>query len=217
MKIVERHVIIFSIVKFVIAIGLFVYLPFIGIKRQFIKFMGTEEAFITTVDIENLCKVKVPENKWKYIILHHSATDEGNAYKFDRYHRKKRKWENGLAYHFVIGNGKGSRTGEIEVGNRWKEQIHGAHTANKDFNRISIGICLVGNFEEDNEPAYDQFESLVNLVNYLSKRYNIPKSNIIKHNQVVQKSTACPGKNFPYEKFMARIVSLQPTLAHRGL
>jgi N-acetyl-anhydromuramyl-L-alanine amidase AmpD len=217
MKIVERHVIIFSVVKFVIAIGLFVYLPFIGIKRQFIKPVGTEEPFIATVDIENLCKVKVPENKWEYIVLHHSATDEGNAYKFDKYHRKKRKWENGLAYHFVIGNGKGSRIGEIEVGNRWKKQIHGAHTANMDFNRISIGICLVGNFEEDNEPSHYQFESLVTLVNYLSKRYNIPKSNIIKHNQIVQKSTACPGKNFPYEELMERIVSVQPAVAHRGL
>ncbi|ODS31817.1 MAG: N-acetylmuramoyl-L-alanine amidase [Candidatus Scalindua rubra] len=186
MKIVERHVIIFSIAMFVTAIGLFIYLPFIGTKRQ----------FIVAIDIEELCRVDVDENDWEYVVLHHSATDEGNASNFDRYHREKRKWLHGLAYHFVIGNGKGSGNGEIEVGERWKKQLHGAHTADMDFNRISIGICLVGNFEEDNEPTHNQIESLQSLINYLSKRYNIPKSSIIKHNQVTQKGTACPGKKF---------------------
>ncbi len=221
MKITERQVIIFSIVAFAIAIGLFIYLPFIGIRGKFANTQkqppGTKEPFIATVDIEKLCRVYVSENEWKYIVLHHSATDEGNAYKFDRHHRKEKKWKYGLAYHFVIGNGKGSREGEIEVGNRWKRQIHGAHTANMDINRVSIGICLVGNFEKDNEPTYKQLESLASLVSYLSNRYNILESNIVRHNQIVQKTTACPGKNFPYEKLMERIASLQSARTYRGL
>lgn len=209
----------FSIAMFVIATGLFIYLPFIGIRGQLKQSAGTKESFIPTVDIEKLCKIDagVRKNKWKHIVLHHSATDEGNAAKFDKHHRETRKWKYGLAYHFVIGNGKGSGVGEIEVGSRWKKQIHGAHTANMNLNRVGIGICLVGNFEKDNEPAYNQFEALVSLVNYLSKRYNIPKSNIVRHNQIVQKYTACPGKNFPYEKFMERIASLQPARTHRRL
>jgi N-acetyl-anhydromuramyl-L-alanine amidase AmpD len=107
--------------------------------------------------------------------------------------------------------------GEIEVGSRWTKQIHGAHTANKNINRVGIGICLVGNFEKDDGLAYNQFEALVSLVSYLSKRYNIPKSDIVRHNQIVQKYTACPGKNFPYEKLMERIASLQPARTHRRL
>ena len=184
---------------YVTAIGLFIYLQFIGKERQ----------FTLAIDIEKLCKVDVDENEWKYVVLHHSATDGGNASNFDRYHREKRKWSHGLAYHFVIGNGNGSGNGEIEVGDRWKNQIHGAHTANMDFNRISIGICLVGNFEEDNEPTDNQFASLISLVGYVSKRYNIPESNVIMHNQVVQKGTACPGKNFPYKKLVDRVARLQ--------
>ncbi len=201
MKIIERHVIIFSITMFVIALGLFISLPFIGNKRQ----------FIISVDIEELCKVDVKENEWKYIVLHHSATNEGNALAFDKYHREKRKWPDGLAYHFVIGNGNGSVNGKIEVGDRWKKQLRGAHTANMDYNQVSIGICLVGNFEEHDEPTYNQIESLINLINYLSNRYSIPKSNIIRHNQVVQKNTACPGKNFPYQKIINSIIPFQPT------
>jgi N-acetyl-anhydromuramyl-L-alanine amidase AmpD len=220
MKITERHVMMFSIAMFVIATGLFIYLPFIGIEMQLTKEQSTGiKPFMSTADIEKLCKIDagVRENKWKHIVLHHSATDEGNASKFDKHHRETRKWKYGLAYHFVIGNGKGSGEGEIEVGSRWKKQIHGAHTANRDINRVGIGICLVGNFEENNEPTYDQFEALASLVSYLSKRYNIPKSNIVRHNQIVQKYTACPGKNFSYEKLMERIASLQPARTHRRL
>ncbi len=220
MKITERHVMMFSIAMFVMATGLFIYLPFIGLEMQLTKEQSTGiKPFMSTADIEKLCKIDagVRENKWKHIVLHHSATDEGNASKFDKHHRETRKWKYGLAYHFVIGNGKGSGEGEIEVGSRWTKQIHGAHTANRDINRVGIGICLVGNFEENNEPTYDQFEALASLVNYLSKRYNIPKSNIVRHNQIVQKYTACPGKNFSYEKLMERIASLQPVRTHRRL
>ena len=200
MKIVERHVIIFIIAIYVTAIGLLIYLPFIGKGRQ----------FTVAIDIEKLCKVDVDENEWKYVVLHHSATDEGNARRFDRYHREKRKWPEGLAYHFVIGNGKGSSNGEIEVGDRWKKQIHGAHTANMNLNQIAIGICLVGNFEEDNKPTNNQLESLTSLVNYVSKKYKIPESNVIMHNQVAQNGTACPGKNFPYEQLIDKVTKLQP-------
>ncbi len=208
MRILERHVKIFAIALFVIAIGLLISLPFIG----------TNNLLTITVDIERLCRVKGEENEWKYIVLHHSATNEGDAHAFDTYHRKKKKWSNGLAYHFVIGNGSRSGDGEIVVGERWEKQIHGAHTANMNFNRVSIGICLVGNFEEGNKPTRNQFKSLVNLTNYLSKRYYIPKSNIIGHNQVTQKPTACPGKNFPYQMVLNRIVPLHAAqVKHREL
>jgi len=202
MKIVEWHVITVSVAMFVTATGLFVYLPFISIKK--------EPTVTIAINIDELCKVDVEENKWEYVVLHHSATNEGNADNFDKYHRDKKKWEHGLAYHFVIGNGHGSGNGEIEVGDRWKQQLHGAHTANMDLNRISIGICLVGNFEEDNEPTNNQLASLVSLVSYFSEKYHIPKSRIVRHSQVLQKGTACPGKNFPYKQFINEVSSLHP-------
>ncbi len=201
MKIAEWHVITFSIAMFVTATGLLVYLPFNSIEKK---------DTAPSIDIEKLCKVDVSENGWQYVILHHSATNKGNAKSFDLYHRKEKKWSHGLAYHFVIGNGNGSGNGEIEVGDRWKKQIHGAHTANMDLNRISIGICLVGNFEENNGPTDNQLKSLTSLVAYFSNKFNIPKSHIVKHSQVLQKGTACPGKHFPYEQFINTIRPLQP-------
>ncbi len=162
----------------------------------------------STQNLTQLCIPDVSENQWKYIVIHHSATEKGNASIFDYYHKKKRGWEHGLAYHFVIGNGSSSGDGEIEVANRWKKQIHGAHTANMDCNRVAIGICLVGNFEKESVPTNKQFESLANLVQYLSRRYDIPLSNVLLHNQVHQKGTACPGKNFPFAQLKTRLIQI---------
>ena len=98
MKITERHVRIVAIVKFAIAIGLFIALPFIGM----------EKIVNVVIDIEELCMVEVEENSWSKIVIHHSATNGGDAHAFDTYHREKKKWANGLAYHCGIGSGTGS-------------------------------------------------------------------------------------------------------------
>ncbi|MBN2712959.1 MAG: hypothetical protein JXR97_11105, partial [Planctomycetes bacterium] len=67
---------------------------------------------------------------WRYIVIHHSSTASGNAAKFDREHRSgEHPMENGMAYHFVIGNGNGSEDGLVEVGERWKKQLPGGHVA----------------------------------------------------------------------------------------
>src|SRR5688572_16965793 len=63
----------------------------------------------------------VSPRRWKYIVIHHSGAEEGSLKSIDRYHREERHMENGLAYHFLIGNGNGMGDGEIAVGNRWKE------------------------------------------------------------------------------------------------
>ena len=49
---------------------------------------------------------------------------------------------NGLAYHFVIGNGDGMPDGEIEPTFRWREQIQGAHAGAGEYNEQGIGIAL---------------------------------------------------------------------------
>ncbi|MDP2981504.1 MAG: LysM peptidoglycan-binding domain-containing protein, partial [Candidatus Omnitrophota bacterium] len=63
-----------------------------------------------------------PNDMWKYIIIHHSATDVGNALSFDYIHSHKRLWK-GLGFHFVIDNGTGdTKNGHIEVSPRWLHQ-----------------------------------------------------------------------------------------------
>jgi len=136
------------------------------------------------------------KTKWKYIVIHHSATRNGTLQGMEMYHRNKKRMENGLAYHFVIGNGRGMPDGKIEIGNRWKRQIKGGHLASDHLNSMAIGICLVGNFEVD-RPSAAQMQNLQALVSYLRKRCNIPKSGVRTHTQINTKPTACPGKHFP--------------------
>lgn len=151
---------------------------------------------------------------WKYIIIHHSATDSGSAASFHRYHTNQ--GYGGLCYHFVIGNGKGSPDGKIETGFRWEQQIAGTHVdVNSWYHNIfGIGICLVGNFDKT-APTQKQIIALNRLINTLCQKYNIPQENVIAHRQVPfsdmnwtngklhvsfkNKQTAqtnCPGKHF---------------------
>lgn len=129
---------------------------------------------------------------WRYIVVHHSATPNGSAAKFDIEHRAK-GWDE-LGYHFVIDNGQGGPDGRIEIGSRWFKQKHGAHAKTPDerFNQFGIGICLVGNFE-NTKPTSAQYRELAELVAWLQDRYDIPSENVIGHNDT--KPTACPGKN----------------------
>ncbi len=154
---------------------------------------------------------------WKYVVVHHSGGVRGSAEAFDRYHREGRGWES-LGYHFVIGNGNGSRDGQIEAGGRWTAQRVGAHTRSKGnkYNIEGIGICLVGDFASDAEmtkgkqkrlhpghgapPTRKQMESLRFLVLYLALKRGISSQNILVHRDVGQ--TICPGEYFPKGDFI---------------
>ncbi len=148
-------------------------------------------------------KLDVPlGRRWKHIVIHHSFTESGNEEIFDNYHRNHNGWL-GVGYHFVIGNGYGSDDGAIEVTFRWEKQLQGAHAGVREYNEHGIGICLVGNFEHGH-PTQKQMASLVALVNYLQERCHIPTSHVLLHRHI--KNTACPGKNFPFYRF----ISLMP-------
>ena len=140
-----------------------------------------------------------PDRAWSAIIIHHSATREGNAALFDKWHRENNGWE-GVGYHFVIGNGTDSGDGEVEPTYRWRGQLTGAHcggTPGNWANEEGIGICLVGDFNVS-RPSAKQRASLVRLIRFLQQRYHIPKSRIYGHGTTPgSHSTDCPGDLFP--------------------
>ena len=115
-------------------------------------------------------------------------------------------WDS-IGYDFVIGNGRGSGDGQIEVTVRWRKQKTGAHckTANNWANERGIGICLVGDFTKT-RPTRKQIASLIKLTRFLQKRYNIPNSRIYGHkNTPGARVTDCPGKYFPMGRFKAML------------
>jgi hypothetical protein len=143
---------------------------------------------------------------WQYIVIHHSATGNGGAESFGREHQ--RKWPNGLGYHFVIGNGTDTRDGEVEVGPRWLRQgegIDGAHAGNERYNKLGIGICLVGDFNQGGRPTPAQLVALRRLCKALMGRYGISRDRIYPHCDVRRGHTDCPGRNFPFQSFVSSL------------
>ncbi|MFM8765896.1 MAG: N-acetylmuramoyl-L-alanine amidase, partial [Spartobacteria bacterium] len=155
--------------------------------------------YLTPAVRKAIDSARVQKGRWKYIIVHNSGTRQGNARVFDNYHRRVRKMPNGLAYHFVIGNGNSSGDGQIEIGNRWARQINGGHVASDYLNDISLGICLVGDLNRD-LPTRDQLGALDELCTYLRDRVGKVKGRpaIVKgHKEMNPKPTDCPGDRFP--------------------
>ncbi len=147
---------------------------------------------------------------WRYIVIHHSASPSGNAASFDTMHKRK-GWD-GVAYHFVIDNGKGGPDGRLEVTERWWQQKHGAHAGalpadalpdeRNEFNEMGIGICLVGNFEKA-PPTKRQMETLARLLRSLRDKFGIVPEEVVGHRHV--KQTACPGRYFPWKQVFAAL------------
>ena len=148
---------------------------------------------------------RVRARPWRYIVIHHSATEEGNLRRFDYYHRRVRRMPQGMAYHFVIGNGRGSTDGVIEAGSRWVLQQQGGHLHSLERNEESLGICLVGNFNIKS-PTPRQMESLVALTRYLQARFSIPRGRVIGHRDSRGERTECPGRNFSMSAFRRRLL-----------
>lgn len=151
-----------------------------------------------------ITKTPVSPKHWKYIVIHHSGMDEGTLKSLDRYHREERHMENGLAYHFLIGNGNGMGDGEIAIGNRWKEQLDGGHLRSEAQNKIALGICLIGNFDKE-KPTEKQLRSLENLIRALLKRCTLSASAVKTHQQINVVHTECPGDKFPTRAFLAKL------------
>jgi LysM repeat protein len=138
----------------------------------------------------------VKPGRWKHIIIHHSGTAQGTLRGMDRYHRDVRHMENGLAYHFVIGNGKGMDDGEIAVAHRWIRQMDGGHLSSLALNKVSIGICLVGNFDKT-KPTPKQLANLEALIDVLLNRCSLGSAAVKTHQQINPVYTRCPGRHFP--------------------
>lgn len=148
--------------------------------------------------------LKIEPGRWTHLVIHHSGIEAGSAKAYDSAHRR-RGMENGLAYHFVIGNGRDSADGLIEVGPRWRGQLDGGHVRNRAMNQHGIGICLVGNFEK-RVPGTRQLASLHALLEYL-RGPGLPGSKpaqVTVHRWVDRNHTVCPGRRFPFTDLRRR-------------
>ena len=87
-----------------------------------------------------------------------------------------------IGYHFVV-----APDGKIYEGR--PSNVVGAHSPN---NTGKIGICNIGDFQNNEQPTPAQRASLVKLLSYLAGKYKIPASRIFPHRNFQQ--TDCPGQ-----------------------
>jgi N-acetylmuramoyl-L-alanine amidase len=132
------------------------------------------------------------------VVIHHSATEKGNAHSFARY----QVWKNGfpgIGYHCVIlPDGTRQMTNHITT----KSWHAGSRLVQGDENLYTLGLCLVGDFTEDRKPTIEQYESAaVQIWEWQRELRRTLK--VGPHSQF--KDTNCPGDNVDF-KFLESLI-----------
>ena len=162
--------------------------------------------------------VKQSKTDWSHIIIHHSATKDGQTFDstaIRKYHIETNKWQE-IGYHFLIEQIDGQYyyvLGRPLI-------MNGAHSGtlvSNFFNKHGIGICCVGNFDVI-KPPIDMLNKLRLLVIALQEKFNISKDNVIGHWEVFlrlglvftkeaawSKYKTCPGRLFDLDSFRSSI------------
>ena len=124
----------------------------------------------------------IPRSKvLEYIVIHHTAsTAKETVEQIHNFHINNNGWA-GIGYHFYI-----RKDGTVYKGR--DEKYAGAHCEN--YNSVSLGICLEGNFEIE-KPTEKQLKSLSELLQHLKQKYG--NVQVVGHRDL--NATACPGKN----------------------
>ncbi len=147
-------------------------------------------------------------NRWDYLTIHHSAGASGDLALLRRVHRQRQAGDpvNEVPYHFLVGNGKGIEAGAVVPSERWSLRLWGAHVSarNPDRNFRSIGICLIGNFQ-NTAPSADQYDATITLCRDLMRRFDIAAERVTLHGETPGEATLCPGKLFPRSEFFKDI------------
>lgn len=135
----------------------------------------------------------------RQIVVHHSATKpisvdgRADAEAFARYHVQTHGWP-GIGYDYVIG-----ANGTVYKTNRNNAVNYHAGNANK----ISLGICLAGNFDLGEPPA-EQWRAAARLVRVLMAAYGVPAQRVIGHREVPA-AKSCPGKRVDMDQFRREV------------
>lgn len=133
------------------------------------------------------------------IVIHHSATRDGITNNWEtirRYHTQTRGWQD-IGYHFGIEQ----IGGRFQIMSGRAMQMPGAHTVGHN---LCLGICLVGNYEQET-PHPDALALLLRLVLGLLITHDLTPAQVLVHSDLAK--TACPGRNFPRREFMAKLKS----------
>jgi len=141
--------------------------------------------------------VAVRPDRWRYIYIHQSQTQSGNAMTLGH-------GGEGVGDHFIVGNGNGLIDGELQISERWNRQESAMSPAgNLVVEPDCVSICIVGDLDHK-PPTPMQMGRLGQLVQALQARCRIPANHI----EWLNDPTATPagiGRYFPATAFHDQI------------
>ncbi len=138
-------------------------------------------------------------DEYSTVAIHHSAallsTNETMKSVQDL-HMDSNHWAD-VGYHYVI-----DKNGILYEG----RDIHVRGSSVAGYNTGTIGVCVMGNFEQD-FPLEIQLTILQQVVNWLAATYTL--THLAAHGEF-NKESVCPGKNMmPYLDTLAQVAGLQ--------
>ncbi|MCE9619143.1 MAG: peptidoglycan recognition protein family protein [Planctomycetes bacterium] len=142
----------------------------------------------------------------KYITVHHDgmspflAKDERSSaarLELIRTGHRGKGWGD-IGYHYVVD--RGGRVWEARD-IKWQ----GAHV--KDCNEGNLGICCLGNFDEQS-PSPEQIAALEKVLNVMMNKYGVSVSRVKTHQEWASAHTACPGQSLQSEMRQMRMKRL---------
>lgn len=148
--------------------------------------------------------------KKTHIVIHHSASADHpthlNFQAIRDYHVNVNKWKD-VGYNFVIDRINGRP--EVFVGRTLTED--GAHTKELSLNKVGIGICVIGNYDNETPPE-DAMEVLARVCRSMMAQFEIPIENVIGHWEaqamggvLIADRKTCPGLKFSMDDFRKRV------------
>jgi len=153
------------------------------------KHLQGNEAVLSEVTNTN---VPLLHDRWLNIVIHDSICEMNGDPTAD--------------CHFVIyGPDSADLAGRVRATGRWRQQARGAHIAvpGRDFNAVSIGICLEGDLA-DKAPSAEQLEALSALTRALQRKLGIGSERVYLHGDLA--SAHCPGSAFDVGAFRATLI-----------
>ena len=146
-------------------------------------------------------------HKIKYIILHYTAIK--SDYKAIQHLIDKK---NKVSSHFLI-NKKGKIFSLVDLKKRAWHAGQSFWKGDKDINSNSIGIELdnTGHYINFEKYTKIQIDSLIKLLHFLKKKYDIDDLNFLGHSDISPYRKNDPGEKFPWKKLFKHNLGYFPT------